>query len=69
MKRLYLAIQNMGIVDNDLLDKLPIFVVLNKLSFNDLNLFKKLAKIGYNRVLHLKFLENESIKLIKDQNY
>ena len=67
MKRLYLAIRNMGIIETDLLNKLPIFVVLNELSFNDLVLFKRLAKIGYNRVLHLKFLENESIKLIKDQ--
>lgn len=67
MKRLYLAIQNMEIIETDLLNKLPIFVVLNKLSFNDLVLFKRLANIGYNRVLHLKFLENESIKLMKDQ--
>tara|TARA_X000000368_G_scaffold417235_1_gene413068 strand:- start:2123 stop:3121 length:999 start_codon:yes stop_codon:yes gene_type:complete len=67
MKRLYLAIQNMGIIETDLLNKLPIFVVLNELSFNDLVFFKRLVKIGYNRVLHLKFLENETIKLIKDQ--
>lgn len=67
LKRLYKANIKMGLIDDDLLQRLPMFVLLNDISWSDFPYFKRLFKEGYNRVSHLRFLNDQTIKLIKDK--
>lgn len=65
IKRLYNAIYQMGLVENDFIDRLPIFVLLNKYSLgSDYKILKKLFDIGYNRMLHLRFFETDASELM-----
>jgi len=67
IRRLYKSIYKMGLIELELLDRLPIFVILNKLSESDYRFLKRLFDLGYNRLLHLRFLEDKSFELLQDK--
>ncbi len=65
--RLYKLIYDINIVDNATIDKLPIFILLNKRNYPMYKTIERLYKLGYTRMIHLKFLNEECIKLILNE--
>jgi len=67
ISRLYSAIYEMDLINNEILDKLPIFILLNKRNFQTYPQILKLYRLGYKRMLHLRFLKNECLDLMVDK--
>lgn len=67
ISRLYSAIYEMDLINEDILDKLPIFILLNKRNFQTYPQVLKLYRLGYKRMLHLRFLKNECLDLMVDK--
>jgi len=68
--RLYglsINLSNEGLIEPHLLEKLPIFTLLNKRNVSMFNQLERLYKLGYTRIIHLKFLEKECIDLMQNK--
>lgn len=65
--RSYSAIYEMELVDDEILDRLPIFIILNKRNFQTYPQILKLFKLGYTRMLHLRFLEKNCLEIMQDK--
>tara|TARA_B100000674_G_scaffold498917_1_gene540385 strand:- start:1877 stop:2878 length:1002 start_codon:yes stop_codon:yes gene_type:complete len=65
--RLYNTLYKMDLVESETLDRLPIFIMLNKLSESDYKFVKRLFDLGYNRLIHLRFLTDQSYELMQDK--
>ena len=67
ISRLYSAIYKMDLINKDILDRLPIFILLNKRNFEVYPQVLKLYKLGYRRMLHLRFLKTDCLDLMYDE--
>lgn len=67
ISRSYSAIYEMDLIDNEILDRLPIFVMLNKRNYQSFLQITKLYKLGYTRMLHLRFLRDECLQKMLDK--
>jgi hypothetical protein len=65
--RSYSAIYEMDLIDDEILDRLPIFVMLNKRNYQSFLQITKLYKLGYTRMLHLRFLRDECLEKMLDK--
>lgn len=67
ISRSYSAIYEMNLIDGEILDRLPIFVMLNKRTIQSFPQLAKLYKLGYTRMLHLRFLREDCLEKMLDE--
>lgn len=67
LKKLNDDMSKEGLIERNTLEKLPIFILLNKRNFVMFKTLQKLYNLGYTRIVHLKFLDKNCIKLVQNQ--
>ena len=67
LNKLNKGLSDQGLIELDILEKLPVFAMMNKRNFNMFKTYQRLFNLGYTRIIHLRFFERECIKLMQNK--
>ena len=67
LKRLIYILKNLNVIDQELLNFLPIYSLINKRSYTAFGAIKRLHEAGYTRILHADILSENFINLLSNK--